>query len=372
MRPRRPLERSVLERLGARLVIGTTAGAARVTFHGLLRAVEAARVRLLRSAFPKDGKAGREKRPDTSLVVRNHNADVLHRVLRDREHSNGGSGRSQKKFKRAILTVCNHASVIDDPTIWGVFFNQRELWGDPDKMRFAWAAEEIVWSSALRRLYFTLGQAIPVVRGDGLDQPGVHEAIERLRGFQTHFDRRSETDSLDGAAEAAQLRELSSGPQWIHVFSEGKVNLDGDSVANYGLLPFRWGIAHLLLETHPAWASATMCGREDARSAPDEARERLETMPRPVVLPFFHYGYHRFLKPTEKIPSVGGGRRLSTLFGEPVCYDDLLDELAASNATREEARIRLSSEIEHSLRRLGGELRERDAAEGFHDDYAQA
>jgi monolysocardiolipin acyltransferase len=81
-------------------------------------------------------------------------------------------------------------------------------------MRYTLAAEEILFPNALFAWYGESARAIPVVRGNGIDQRGVDVA----------------------------LNVLNSGG-WIHVFSEGKVNQTDQLIS-----PFRWGVGKLVAE----------------------------------------------------------------------------------------------------------------------------
>ncbi|KAH9457750.1 hypothetical protein MJO29_004910 [Puccinia striiformis f. sp. tritici] len=68
---------------------------------------------------------------------------------------------------------------------------------------------------------FENGQVIKTVRGDGIYQPAIDLALEKL-----------------------------NHSQWVHVFPEGKVNQPSrDKSQNHELLRFKWGISRLILES---------------------------------------------------------------------------------------------------------------------------
>ncbi|OAF67370.1 Tafazzin [Intoshia linei] len=116
-----------------------------------------------------------------------------------------------KNRKKSILTVCNHMSCMDDPLLWGSLdYSQLFSKNGP---RWSGAANEICFSNLFTRLYFYLNRAVPIIRGGGIDQPGINFLIDRIN---------------DGS--------------WVHVFPEGRVNDTNDYVR------FKWGIGRIIKE----------------------------------------------------------------------------------------------------------------------------
>eukprot|EP01062_Namystynia_karyoxenos_P044313 TRINITY_DN32601_c0_g1_i1.p1 TRINITY_DN32601_c0_g1~~TRINITY_DN32601_c0_g1_i1.p1 ORF type:complete len:357 (+),score=68.24 TRINITY_DN32601_c0_g1_i1:80-1072(+) len=113
---------------------------------------------------------------------------------------------------RGVITVSNHAATCDDPFLFG---GLPWLWPNwnPDNLRWTWASEEICFARWAHALAFGLGQNIPILRGAGLEQPGVLEM----------------QDKLDAGL-------------WCHVFSEAMCSQEGQ------LRPFRWGVGRLIVE----------------------------------------------------------------------------------------------------------------------------
>ncbi|ORZ22219.1 acyltransferase-domain-containing protein [Absidia repens] len=114
--------------------------------------------------------------------------------------------------QRGIITVSNHMSVWDDPVLWGVFPMKTLL--NIDKMRWVLGAADICYTSIFKATFFSMGKAIPTIRGGGIYQPAVDFAIDRL-----------------------------NHGGWIHVFPEGKVN------QTEVMLRFKWGIGRLIMES---------------------------------------------------------------------------------------------------------------------------
>ncbi|KAI8343290.1 acyltransferase-domain-containing protein [Chlamydoabsidia padenii] len=116
--------------------------------------------------------------------------------------------------QRGLITVSNHLSVWDDPVLWGVFPMKTLL--DIDKMRWVLGAADICYTTLFKATFFSMGQAIPTIRGGGIYQPAMDFAINKL-----------------------------NHAGWIHVFPEGKVN------QTPMMLRFKWGVGRLIMDSDP-------------------------------------------------------------------------------------------------------------------------
>jgi monolysocardiolipin acyltransferase len=145
--------------------------------------------------------------------------------------------RTRSRSDRGLLTVSNHVSLFDDPLlianlVRGPYKNAR--WVGADALNF--------FGSAPKAWLFTAGKSVPIVRGSGLDQPGMRFLRDRL---------------LAG--------------DWVHIFPEGQRTRDPDA----RMASFRPGAGWLIAETSP------------------------------IVLPFYHYGMHRVLPAGALRPRAG-------------------------------------------------------------------
>ncbi|KAI8873658.1 acyltransferase-domain-containing protein, partial [Ramicandelaber brevisporus] len=163
------------------------------------------------------------------------------------------------KDRRGILVVANHRSTLDDPFMWGTLPLRILL--RPDMMRWTLGAQELCFATPAASTFFTLGQTVPTLRGAGITQPAIDEAINRL--------------------DAGQV---------IHIFPEGHVNQDTTRFRR-----FKWGLARMLLET-----------------------QRI-----PYVVPVFLDGFEKVM-PMEPLPSRKNatkfpipGQDVAVAFGKP-------------------------------------------------------
>lgn len=115
-----------------------------------------------------------------------------------------------------LMTVSNHISTVDDPLIWGGLLTGKEVHSliNEGQMRWAVGARELTFTNPFTSWFFGRGQVIPIVRGDGIYQPAMREAIEILN-----------TD------------------RWLHYFPEGKVIQYKDRIGR-----LKWGIGRLMME----------------------------------------------------------------------------------------------------------------------------
>ncbi|ORY04343.1 endocardial fibroelastosis 2, partial [Basidiobolus meristosporus CBS 931.73] len=161
---------------------------------------------------------------------------------------------------RPIITIANHTSVLDDPLLFHVF-PLRAFW-KREYMRWCLAAREICFTNEAFSLFFYLGQTVPIVRGDGIYQPAVDFAIDRMN---------------DG--------------KWIHIFPEAKVNQTDK------LIRFKWGVGRIIMESKKP----------------------------PIVVPFWHKGMSDIMPEGRRIPIPRVGQTLKVVFGDPIDLSTLLE-----------------------------------------------
>lgn len=166
----------------------------------------------------------------------------------------GEAGASwSREGGRGLLSVSNHVSLFDDPLLisnLGATSYADVRWIAADHKNF--------FGSNLKGLIFSAGKCVPLIRGDGLDQPG--------------FDF---------------LRERLKEGDWVHLFPEG-----GRTRREAGLLkrPLKVGVGRLIYEASP------------------------------VVMPFYHYGMHEVMPVGAVLPRRG--HHVKVRFGSSSVIDD--------------------------------------------------
>jgi len=197
-----------------------------------------------------------------------------------------------------LLSVCNHHSCFDDPGVWGALLPARTL-ASTSTMRWGASASEVIFLNRLLASFFALGKVVPIVRGWGVSQPAVSFLGERLR---------------EGG--------------WVNMFPEGRVTLEPPP---YSRGRYRWGLGELLLSCEP-----------------------LPTL----LLPVCHAGMDQVLpnpqQPGEGQPClVRPGNLVTINIGRP----RLLDSKLREGESREEARARLTHQVQEIMEHLDTETR---------------
>lgn len=134
------------------------------------------------------------------------------------------------------------------------------------------------------------GKCIPVVRGDGVNQPAIDVCIEKLN---------------DG--------------EWVHIFPEGKVN------ANKELVRFKWGVGRILFEAKQL----------------------------PTIIPIWHEGMDTVLPNTPPY-ILQFGKKITINVGKPIDLQQLVDDLRLQNASDLVARKAITDRIQTEMRVIRG------------------
>ena len=172
--------------------------------------------------------------------------------------------RAAQAEGRGLLTFSNHVGLFDDPWLLACFAGpgwQGLRWMPADAHNF--------FGTPLKARVFNAGKAVPLVRGAGLEQPGMEFLRERL-----------------------------SRGDWVHLFPEGGRSRDPEGRL---CTPFKGGLAHLI------------------------------QVARPLVLPFHHQGMHRVLPVGARVPRIG--QRVVVRFGAVLASDQELADQAPQAIT---------------------------------------
>lgn len=157
------------------------------------------------------------------------------------------AARALQQPGSGLLTYSNHVSLFDDPLLLACF-------SGPEWTSLRWVAADALnfFGSPAKARVFNAGKAVPIIRGEGLDQPGMHFLAERLRAGE-----------------------------WVHVFPEGGRSRRAEGRLK---LPLKSGLAHLIKQS------------------------------RPLILAFHHVGMHQVLPIGATLPRRG--KSVTVRFGE--------------------------------------------------------
>ncbi|KAI9574989.1 acyltransferase-domain-containing protein [Boletus coccyginus] len=230
------------------------------------------------------------------------NLPILLDALRsDRRH--GGQG--------LVTGVC-HSVVLDDPLTWGILPFRN--FTNSNTIRWVLGASDIMFTNPLFSAFFRKGQVIETFRGNGIWQPALDVAIEKLN--QGH---------------------------WLHMFGEGKVHQptvypQSDGIAH--LPRFKWGTGRIIMETNVP----------------------------PLIIPMWLTGFDKLMPehrpfPYKYLPKMGV--QLGVTFGDPIPPDKIM---VALNALRRPKCTSLFPDVIDTLNRSGlcNALHVRGWLEGAH------
>lgn len=182
-----------------------------------------------------------------------------------------------------LVTVSNHLSCIDDPVLWGTLPLRCFLF--PSRVRWIPGASDIAFTKMSYVNFFTLGQIVPVVRGDGVYQQGMEFIINK-----------------------------ANNGGWIHFFPEGKVNMTKD------FLRLKWGVGRVI-------ADSNVC---------------------PKVIPFWHIGMDEILPNYPPyIPRFG--KKVTMLVGEAIDFREMLASMRAEKKTHMQIRKQITDVIQEEM-----------------------
>lgn len=190
---------------------------------------------------------------------------------------------------KPLITVSNHDSCCDDPLVFGAML-PLSTFRNPCDPSYRWAlgAKEVCFSRRSHSLFFRLGQVLPIIRGNGVYQPIMQEALE----------------------------ELNRG-SWLHMFPEGKVNETKEFIR------LKWGVGRLIADCNTT----------------------------PIVLPFYHLGMDSVL-PNKKpyMPQIN--QKTTIVIGNPMNFDEIVKELKDKKKSAIEIRKHITDIIQEEFYKL--------------------
>eukprot|EP00808_Paulinella_micropora_P015722 g80381.t1 len=175
---------------------------------------------------------------------------------------------------RALVSVMNHVSAVDDPAITAALLPLVVL-ADHTRLRWILGASDRCFHRPAMAWMSRHGKICPIVRGEGLDQFGIRFLLE----------------------------QLAQG-KWALILPEGTRSVDGLRLGT-----MKPGVGKLVTSARDG------TGRS------------------PIVLPVYHRGMHHVLPKGQKLP--GAGHKVGILVGQPMSFDVLLEEHARRGTAKE-------------------------------------
>ncbi|GAY57441.1 hypothetical protein CUMW_179480 [Citrus unshiu] len=189
---------------------------------------------------------------------------------------------------KPLITVSNHVASVDDPFVIASLLPPRVLL-DAQNLRWTLCATDRCFKNPATTAFFRSVKVLPVSRGDGIYQKGMDMAIAKLN---------------------------SGG--WVHIFPEGGRSRDGGKTVGS---PKR-GVGRLILDADNV----------------------------PMVVPFVHTGMQEVMPIGATFPRIG--KTVTVLIGDPIEFDDLVDEEQTKYLSRGKLYDAVASRIGHRLKKL--------------------
>ncbi|KAK4424618.1 Tafazzin [Sesamum alatum] len=194
----------------------------------------------------------------------------------------------QRPENKSLITVSNHVAAMDDPLVIASLLPPGMLL-DANGLRWTLCASDRCFKNPVTSAFFKYAKVLPVSRGDGIYQKGMDLAISKLnRGG------------------------------WVHIFPEGSRSRDGGKTMGSA----KRGIGRLVLDADNI----------------------------PMVVPFVHTGMQDVMPVGAKFPRIG--KTVTILVGDPISFDDLINEGADKNISRGKLYDAVSARISERLQKL--------------------
>ncbi|KAM7278511.1 hypothetical protein ACFE04_005645 [Oxalis oulophora] len=185
--------------------------------------------------------------------------------------------------------VSNHVASMDDPLVISSLLPPSVLL-DAHNLRWTLCASDRCFRNPVTSAFFKTVKVLPVSRGDGIYQKGMDMAVSKL----------------------------NSG-DWVHIFPEGSRSRDAGKTMGSA----KRGVGRLFLDADNV----------------------------PMVVPFVHTGMQEVMPIGANFPRIG--KTVTVLVGDPIHFDDLLDDdKRTEDISRENLYDAVSSRIGRRLQEL--------------------
>ncbi|KAL5783886.1 hypothetical protein ACOSP7_008915 [Xanthoceras sorbifolium] len=189
---------------------------------------------------------------------------------------------------KPLITVSNHVASVDDPFVIASLLPPRVLL-DAQNLRWTLCASDRCFKNPVTSAFFRSVKVLPVSRGEGIYQKGMDTALSKLN---------------------------TGG--WVHIFPEGSRSRDGGKTMGSS----KRGVGRLVLDADNA----------------------------PMVVPFVHTGMQEIMPVGANFPRIG--KTVTVLIGDPIEFDDLLNEEQTKHVSRGKLYDAVASRIGNRLQQL--------------------
>lgn len=233
-----------------------------------------------------------------------------------------------KRGDRALITVANHTSILDDPGVISAILPWSVVW-KPSTMRWSICSEELCFFNPFVGAFMGAGRVLPIKRGGSIYQ-------KVLVDYQKAVER----------------------GEWMHIFPEGRVWQEGGT-------PFR--------DKQGRWCSESgRCGDPYSKLGPMKwgiAKVIANAEVPPAVLPFYHLGMEEVMPQQHSndiihsMPAMG--KHITVQFGDTVEFEDLIEEYHKAAKFRASQRAKVRSAAQQLGRKGEGKAVEEEAKGAF-------
>ncbi|GER34573.1 phospholipid/glycerol acyltransferase family protein [Striga asiatica] len=217
--------------------------------------------------------------------------------------------------------VSNHVAAMDDPLVIASLL-PRSMLLDANGLRWTLCASDRCFKNPVTSAFFKYVKVLPVSRGEGIYQKGMDLAISKLnRGGWVHIFPEG-SRSRDGGKTMGAAKRGIGRARYNNKLIDGDTGFPLSTIGFIGINVFAFFFLRLVLDADNV----------------------------PIVVPFVHTGMQEVMPVGAKFPRVG--KTVTILVGDPIGFDDLINEQPQKNISRGKLYDAVSARIGDRLQKL--------------------